>query len=321
MWVAPRGTDNLVRSSAIIPIAYRDSLLEIPGIVKADAILKSFVTITPMTNSAGPGKKLSLLGIGYMTPDGLGGPPFFSGGRPPDNKGEIALDRAAAIKLGVKIDEKVLINGNPKLITGLTGGTNLLVTHFAFKSYNDFDELAPYAGLASFFIINVQQGFAHDQVAEEISQRLPGVVVYRQNDFIENNRKETAAGYIVILRLVYILGITAAAVLVALIIHGIVEEKRIEMAVLLALGAHESGLWLALGVEGVRLSLAGSLAGTVLTAGLGYFLDMYYPVIPLSFVAMDVLKLTGLLAVSALAATALPILTLRNIDPLEAFHQ
>lgn len=320
LWVAPRGTDNLVRSSSIMPISYRKQLLSVPGVKKADPVLKSFVSVKPRLGAEATDKHLTLLGIVYEAPDGLGGPPLFAEGRPPERQGEVALDRAAAMKLGVHVRDRVLVDGRSKTVTGLTAGTNLIVTHFVFSSYRDLDPAGPYRGLASFFIVSVADKAHLQDTAGRVRKRLGAVDVFDQTEFLENNRKELAAGYITILTLVYVIGVAAAAVLVALIIHGIVEEKRREMAVLLALGVSEVWLWGALGWAGAFLAFVGSVIGTLVTLVLSAALDAFFPVLPLSFVPRDAANIVALLTVSGLAAALAPVMKLRAIDPLEAFH-
>jgi hypothetical protein len=99
LWVAPYGTDNLIRSTGLLPWELSEDALDVPGVAAADPILRAFVTAEP----PGGGRKATLLAIGYRLPDGLGGPPPLREGRLPQRWDEVVLDRAAADRLNVRI--------------------------------------------------------------------------------------------------------------------------------------------------------------------------------------------------------------------------
>jgi len=232
----------------------------------------------------------------------------------------VAIDRAAAIKLGVGLGDPVIVNERRRVVSGLTDGTNLVVTQFIFGNLVESSDLSGYDGYASFFIVQVAPGVNPATLAPVLRERLPDLDVFDKKTFIENNGREAASGYLPMLVLVYILGIAAGAVLVGLLVHDLMAERREELAVMLALGVRTGWLCAALGWQGVRLALAGSLIGSGLTVGLASLLDRIYPVIPVRFGLEDVARILALFGGAGLLAALIPIMRLSRIDPLEAFR-
>lgn len=320
LWVAPLGTDNLVRSSAILPLSYIESFLTVPGVVSVDPIVRAFVNVTQASGREPEKNRLTLVGIGYRAPDGLGGPPRFFVGRSPVETNEVALDRAAARRLGVSIGDTISVGQRHMIISGLTKGTNLVVTQFIFGNLDASSSVSGYSGYASFLIVRVKPELSPSSVATELKKRFSDIEVFDQATFIENNSREAAAGYIPILALIYILGISAGAILVGLLIHGLIEERRDELAVVLALGIKETWLWIVVGWQGLRLSCIGAIAGSGMSIALSMLLDLFYPVIPVRFGLKDVAETLVLFGFAGLIAAVIPIMRLRSLDPLEAFR-
>jgi len=130
LWITPPGADHFLRLSGVLPAELADSIRALPGVAAADVILRAFVAVS--SRRRGERARLTLYGVGYRAPDGLGGPPAFEAGRPPHTQREVAIDRAAARRLGVGLDDTVFVNGRAARVVGLTTGTNLLVTQFIF---------------------------------------------------------------------------------------------------------------------------------------------------------------------------------------------
>src|SRR5205814_1295148 len=79
------------------------------------------------------------------------------------------------------------------------------------------------------------------------------------------------------------LGLLAATVLVALLVHAVVEERREDLAVLLALGADARALTGAVIREAVSLAAVGAMLGSAAGLVLRVVLDHVLPVLPLAF--------------------------------------
>ncbi len=320
LWVAPIGTDNLMRSSALLPVALADSLLTMSGVAAAQPVMRAYVTVKADPASGGTERRAALIGIGYLAPDGRGGPPAIVRGDAPQGQQDVALDRAAAHRLGVTIGDTVWVNGRPAVVRGLTSGTNLLATQFIFVNLTALSLTTGLAGRASFIVVQCAHGAEPTQVAEAIRARFPNIAVFQTEEFVDNNSREIGAGFIPLLALIGLLGISAAAVLVALLVHAVVEEGRADIAVLLALGAETTALAGGVIREAAALVAVGGLIGTTMAFALGTLLERLMPVIPLTFHLINVLGVLLVFAAAGIAAAVVPILRLRRVDPLEAFR-
>ena len=285
LWVAPIGTDNLMRSSALLPVALADSLLTMSGVAAAQPVMRAYVTVKADRASGGTERRAALIGIGYLAPDGRGGPPAIVRGDAPQGQQDVALDRAAAHRLGVTIGDTVWVNGRPAVVRGLTSGTNLLATQFIFVNLTALSLTTGLAGRASFIVVQCAHGAEPTQVAEAIRARFPNIAVFQTEEFVDNNSREIGAGFIPLLALIGLLGISAAAVLVALLVHAV-----------------------------------GGLFGTTMAFALCTLLERLMPVIPLTFHLFNVLGVLLVFAAAGIAAAVVPILRLRRVDPLEAFR-
>ena len=318
LWIAPPGADHFLRLSGVIPAALTDSVRALPGVAAADFILRAFVAVS--ARPRGSRFRLTLYGVGYRAPDGLGGPPTLESGQPPHTRREVALDRAAARRLGVGVDDTVFVNGRTARVVGVTAGTNLLTTQFIFADAAAIEALSGFSGRASFIIVRLAPGASANTVATQIRDRFPDVDVFERATFVANSRRETGVGYTPVLAFVNLLGIGAAAVLVALLIHALVEGRRAELAVLLALGAAPGTLARAMIREAVRLIVVGSVLGAVLARLLAFVLDRVFPVIPLHFDVSDTVWALVLFIACGTLASVMPVARLGRVDPLEAFR-
>jgi ABC-type lipoprotein release transport system permease subunit len=121
-------------------------------------------------------------------------------------------------------------------------------------------------------------------------------------------------------RLTFALGAVASALLVALIVHGLAEDRRSDMAVLLALGASLARVGGSVLLHGAAIVAAGCGLGTAGAVALAVGLDRWAPILPIAFTAADVARVVGTFAAASLVATAASVLRLRHVDPMEAFR-
>ena len=103
-WICPASTNNFVRSAGFLPLELEGAIAGIAGVERVDPVIHVFVRTQPIRSGARLDDELMLMAIGYRVPDGMGGPPHFVGGGAPHGDREVALDRAAAFRLGVGIE-------------------------------------------------------------------------------------------------------------------------------------------------------------------------------------------------------------------------
>lgn len=303
LWIAPRGTDNLIRSSGFLAAETLDELRAVDGVLRVDPIVRTFVT-----GGAGQ-ERVTLLAIGFAAPDGLGGPPLREG-RAPRGEDEIALDRAAAHRLHAAVGGVVVLSGQRKRVVGISEGTNLLATQFAFANVTG----TPAVSFALAATVPASG------VEDRVLKRFPDLEVMNRASFEANNVREIGAGFVPMLRLITSLGIASASLLVAFLIHGIFEERRGELAVLLAAGATPAAIGSGIAFRAAEVLATGIAMGVASAHLLAWTIDRVAPVMPLALTTHDLLLVAALLSISGIAASVLPIIHLKDIDPLEAFR-
>lgn len=321
LWVAPEGVDNMIRGSytAFIPLIDLEPLRAIPGVAAADPILQGFLPVQSLSPS-GPKKRLTLLTVGFRFPDGLGGPPAYVEGRLPQSFDEIVLDRAAAFRLGVGLGEDIDFLDSEFTVVGLTTDTNIMATQFLFADFDVVAAAGHSRGQASFIAVRTAPGAARGGIARAIETRFPGLRAFSREEFTAANDREVAAGFIPILALVTVLGLGAAALLVGLLILSVVDERRADIAVLMALGTGTPAVGRGVLAQAAGLSMRGGALGIVLAYGLRAGLESFLPTIPLRISALDAALIAILFIVTGSAAALAPVVRLSAIDPLEAFR-
>ncbi len=328
LWVAPLGTDNLIRSSALLPEIIVDSIAALPGVREAAPLLRGFVAaraggggVSPEAREeSGHSPAINLLAIGYRAPDGLGGPPRLHRGAAPRGAFQVALDRAAAHRLGLEVGDTVSINDGVFVLSGLTSGTNLIATQFAFFDAAAGARTSGFRGQVSFIAVGLRPAAVPSETARQIKERFPQAAVYTREAFVDNNVREVAAGFRPIQLLVSGVSILAAAVLVALLVQAAVEDRRQDISVLFAMGAPAHAISLGVVANAARLVVLGGIAGAVLASALHQVLRWSVPTVEMAPRVEDLAVILPLFITSGVFAACLPLLRLRRIDPIEAFR-
>jgi len=321
LWVAPEGSDNMIRGSFVsfIPLGDIESLRAIPGVAAADPIIQGFLPVESVEPN-GPQRRLNLLTIGFRQPDGLGGPPAYVKGRAPRSGDEVALDKAAAHRLKVGVGDTIEFIGSRVVVAGLTTGTNILATQFVFGDLARVAEGSHSEGRASFVLIKLAPGADRERIIGAIEGRSPALRAFTREEFVESNEREVADGFIPLLALVTALGVGAAALLVGLLILSVVDERRGDIAVLMALGTEARAVGQGMLAQATALSLKGAIFGVALSYGLNAVLETALPTIPLRISTLDVALIAGLFIMTGSVAALAPVVRLSAIDPLEAFR-
>ena len=318
LWVAPRGIDNLVRSGGQLPAGAEEAVRAVPGVAEVGPVLRTFAAVEIGPEAAR--RRLTLLAIGYRGPDGLGGPPDLSSGRRPAARDEIAIDRAAAHRLGVGPGGTLDVAGDAMRVVGLTRRTNLLATQFAFGDYQAAEDLLGAFGRPSFLVVRLSPGADAADVAAGISARLTRASVFRSGEFVRNNVREIASGVLPMLSLVTGLGVAVAIALVALLAQGLAEDRRGDVAVLFALGASPRAVAAGVLAHVERVVLLGTGVGVLAAWGLSLSLARLLPTVELAWRPADLALAPLAFALAAAVAALGPVLRLRRVDPVEAFR-
>ena len=319
LWVGPEGVDNLIRSSAMLLPEQISDVQDLEGL-QAEPILRGFVPVEATPVDGGESRAMLLLAIGYRVPDGLGGPPQLAEGRRPSGPQEVVLDRAAAYRLALQVGEKMKVGGQTVKVVGLSRETNLLSTQLMFCDVSALQTAMGLEGRASFMAVRVKDGRDPKRVAREIEHETPGGAAFERQTFVENSVREITTGIVPLLVLIAGLGAAMASVLVALLVNGLLEERRPEIGVLLAMGTPAVSVGAAVLGHILALVLAGAVTGTLLAVGLDALLDRWVPTVELASSPYDFILAAALFSISGTLAAIFPVAMLSRIDPLEAFR-
>ena len=318
VWVAPRGSDNLIRNSGLLPLRLADRLDSLPCVARADPLLRGFVTAAPGASDSKP--ELNVLAIAYRAPAGMGRPPLMRLGTAPVGPEDVVLDRATAWRLGATVSDTVSLNGVPFRVSGISERTNLVATQFLFVDLAAAPRLGVLPGAVSFLAVEAEAGVEPEVVAASIAQLDSTVVAISGRSFIENNLREVASGFRPMQRLLSAVGFLISVLFVALLAHGSVEDRRREIAILLALGTSASQVALAVVVNAGALVLAGGIIGAFVTLAVAEILRHVLPTLVLAPRLLDAALLIPVFLIVGLVAASIPLLRLRDVDPVEAFR-
>ena len=317
LWAAPRGSDNFVRSSGLLSPEQVSLLMRAEGLAQAGPVLRAFITVSRV--NAGPEPPLHLLAIGFQAPTGLGGPVHLVDGQAP-RAGQVTLDRVSAHRLGVHVGDSVQALKLRFVVSGITTDSNWISTQLLFCDYAELSHLLGVDGRASFVAMRVAANSSQGEAASKIAENFTDVEPIRRDEFVSLNLRETSAGLFPILVLLVTLGAFVVCLIVALLVQGLLEDRRCDIAVMLAMGISAESIAVSLMLQGARLATVGTVSAVALALVLERIVWHYFPVIQLWLTPRDAIFSTVLLNVASIIAAVAPMARLSKIDPMEAFR-
>jgi ABC-type lipoprotein release transport system permease subunit len=289
VWVGRRGSWNLMRASGTLTGAKRDSVLAVPGVLTAEPILAGLLPAEV------DGMRRTLLVIGLDSDAVAARPRGLAAGRSIPRGQEIVLDQAFARRAGLALGDTVSLADHRAQLVGVTRGTNLLVTQYAFVSRAELLEAVGVTDRATFLL---------DRAT-----------------FIANNRREIESGFLPILWAIALLGIVVGGSVVALMTYAAVLEKRADYVLLGAMGARPATRF---GIVLQQAVLAAAAGGAVGIGGLVLLQQLLPSIVPEIEFRLDpgvtVAALAGAVTMAALGATVPGRLATR-LPPLEALRR
>lgn len=312
-WVLHANSRNLVRSVSYLPGSLVDGLPTVPGVERVAPLLR----VIASTVIGGRQVTFFVLGI---EPGELLTLPEVVEGRAEPGPGEMLLDRTLARKHGLEVGDELAIQGITFRVAGLTAGTNAVVTQFAFATLADAQRLLGFEDIVSYFLVEASPGVSPGVVTDTLRRRFDELNTFTQADFSQNNLDEMRTGVTPLLGAVTLFGAVSGAAILTLLLYGSVLERRVDYALLKAIGAGQG--WVD------RLILRQALV--VVAAGIGGGLALYTVSVPLLRVLVPELATQlepatvaftgmGALVLGALASW-FPIRRLRDVYPGEVFR-
>jgi putative ABC transport system permease protein len=314
IWVGHRGMHNVDLPHSI-PERWIHRVRSVPGVAQAEPMRIGFadmslpngdfegVTVVGLT-------KETDLGHAYQIVEG-----------PADALGytdAVIVDRCDDDRLQhPAIGDVRGIGGQRARISGKCYGIlSFLVTPYVFTSY---DQSIAYTGgdpsMASYFLVRTLPGADLDAVCDEISNRLSDVTAVPAETYadISVHFWMTRAGLGLSFGTATFLGLLVGLVMVGQTLYAMVLDRISEFATLKAIGASEREILTLLGAQSAVVAIIGIVIGVVLTLVIRVLVStprVTISIPPGLYVASALLVFT-----ICLAASALPYLRVRRVDP------
>jgi len=313
VWVSHRSATSLVRSASFLPADLGRGLETLPGVRRASPLLRGLVAATV----GGEPVTLFLLGV---HPDAPATRPETAAGRPSPGPGELVVDRAFAARYGLGVGDTVAFGDDGYRVAGLSRGTNAIVVHVAFATLPDAQRLLGLEGVVSHFLVEADPGVPAAVVADTLAARFDELSSVPAEHFALANLREIESGILPLLASVAAFGALAGGAVLALLLYGAVAERRVDYAVLKAIGAGERQVT-ALVLRQAALAVGAGLAGGALLLVLSAPLfRRLVPEIAFGFAPWIAVVTVGGATLLGLAAAWLPVRRLRRVWPAEAFR-
>lgn len=313
VWIAQSNSTNLIRSSSFFPQPAPGTLETVEGVESVSPLLRLITTLTV-------GERVFTAFVCGIDGTAAATRPTVIAGPGTLRPGEIIIDRALARRAGLSVGDSLRIQGKPYSVSGMSTGTNVVISQFTFVDLSEAGELLGFPGVISFLLVRGGPGVEQGVLAERIRARTPERNVFTAEEFIRNNLDELRTGLLPFLATIVVFGALVGAALLTLLLYGAVLERREAYALLKAIGASRGflrGLVL-------RQALASVLGGVVFGAA-GYVLTLsvvawLVPVLALSLSVSAVTIIVGFSLLMGLVGAWIPLRNLERIYPAEVFR-
>ena len=303
VWIAQKGSDNILKSSSFVPASLAERVARIDGVEQASPLLRV------ITKAEVRGRLSSTLFLFAFDPQTRLGAPAGSVALEP---GEIILDESFARKYELARGDAIAIQRRTFRVAGFSEGTNALVSQFGFVRFDDGAALLGLRDTASFIVVR-----AND--ARKIRDALPGLAVHEAKDFVRYHEEEMESGVLPVFAAAATFAAAVGGLIVALMLYSSALERRDDYATLKALGAGQRFLLRLVVGQALLVTIAGCIAGALLTAALTPLLLRIVPALALRYEPSLLIVFPAALVIGAVAAAA-PLRVLRRIYPGEVFR-
>ena len=313
VWVTQNNSTNLIRSTSFLRAARGMAIKRVRGVRSITSILRLITTVTIGGRTA----TTFILGIDTGSTIAL---PAVVAGSAELHHGDIILDRAFARVHHVRVGESLQVQGKPYRISGLSEGTNAVITQFAFVSLGDAQDLLGFQNIVSFFLLTADSGVGRATLARRIHATLPTLNAFTAEQFSENNLDEIRTGLLPVLGTIAVFGGVVGTAVLTLLLYGTVLEKRDDYALLKAIGASQTFLRRLLFRQSLAGVACGMVFGALAYAACGPLATWLVPQLALSLSWPLVAGVGAASLVMGAAGAWLPIRKLSRVFPAEVFR-
>lgn len=313
VWVAQTNTTNFIKASSFLPVAVADTIRSVPGVSEAMPLLR---LITLLETGV---QKVTAIVVGIDSASALGQPDVVSGSAQL-RTGGIILDRALALRIGLHVADTLVILKRTFRVTGISIGTNSVLTQFAFVTFDDARALLGLPDVTSYVLVSANTSVRPEELVTQLRARLPDVAVLSQSEFAGNNMEELRGGLLPILATVAVLGSIVAVAVLTLLLYGSVLERREDYALLKAIGAPSRVLALVMVGQALAAVCGGVVVGIIVYTIAVPVAAKFAPAVPLALSANRIVLVTACALVTGMFGALLPLGRIARIHPAEVFR-
>jgi putative ABC transport system permease protein len=313
LWVSGEDTINLFAHYSI-PSILKENLLRIEGVRDVTELIVSWIRV-PVDE-----KYVSVCVVGYDTQISIGGP-WNVEGAPKPNENEAIVDRIFAKMHGLEIGDEIKIADQKFTIVGISDGTDVVFfTQYIFISIDDARRVFGAHGIASFFLVSVDEPDLSRDVANKIEENIAGVSVFTREVLASNTRRDYAGMFIPLVLAIAALGTLVGTAVISITVYTATVEKRREYGILKAIGASNVHLYKTVINQALIMSILGFITGIILFGVVQRIIEWVIPgFVTLITIPLLVGVLLGVCFVG-LIASFLPARRVAQIDPSIVFR-
>jgi putative ABC transport system permease protein len=234
--------------------------------------------------------------------------------------GEIAIDDVLADQAGLAIGDTVTVRGLPLTVTRIADLAGAGISQFAVISVADARDTVMVPGYTNFLLVRVSPGSSSEQVAETISNSVPGVRAMPRSQFAAANRSEVSDLFVPIVRVLFVVSFLVGAAIVGVTIYTATVERTREYGVFKALGATQRDLLRIVLTQSVTIGIAGFLTGVPLAIGVNRISAHLVPRFITLIRWQDLIVVLSAALGMAVLASLVPIYRVASIDPTSVFR-
>lgn len=312
LWVASANTGNIMDPS-FLPPTLGQRLKNIDGVGSAQPF--GMQNITTSVN----GNDLAFYMIAYDSSTGVGKPSRVSEGSATPGKNEIVLDRIIAKSNKIKIGDSIPFAGKKLKVVGLSEGTFILSTSFAFINKTDAGDIYTLPTTTNYWLVSVTPGADVQKVQSAINSQIPDVNAHTKGHFVQVNIDLVKDIVTPIFGALVILGALIGLAVIGLTIFTSTIEKAKEYGVLKAIGFKNRQLYAVVIEQALIAAALGFVVGTALAYALNPIIVNAVPQFVSQLRLFDIAWIFGVTVVIAIASSYIPIRRLNKIDPAEVF--
>jgi len=312
LWVASANTGNIMDPS-FLPPTLGQRLKNIDGVASAQPF--GMQNITTSVN----GKDLAFYMIAYDPSTSVGKPPKVSEGSVAPGKDEIVIDRIVAKSNKIKIGELIPFADKKLKVVGLSEGTFILSTSFAFINKADASEIYTLPTTTNYWLVSVTPGTGVQKVQSRVNGQIPEVNAHTKDHFVQVNVDLVKSIVTPVFGALVVLGALIGLAVIGLTIFTSTIEKAKEYGVLKAIGLKNRQLYVIVIEQALIAATLGFIVGAAIAYALNPTIVSAVPQFVTQLRPFDIAWIFGVTILIAIISSYIPIRRLNKIDPAEVF--